>query len=1382
MLSSASSWLQLDRLEQAKVQVNTGSGGAFPCHFDLPAASDARRILTALLYLNPDWAEGDGGEVEILPFPFADSPLPPLDRRLVVFSSCTTLHRVRPFRGASSRVCINLWFEGEAQIPFPAPLRAPSVDERVLKVIRILRQQPVELRAFCKVWYSDLFVESLRDAFEASEALEAALQLHQTERQAVESRIAPATLRLLREFLPLRPVAEQVEEAAEMTDLFDGSVLQKCVKDNSQVLINCRNNRKILARVKAFDRHSNMVLENVRWPIWAQQGAIVVPIWLSSLPRLLPASPHGCRDHNRLFMPAMRILTILHTLAIAAAVRESDGVIETSCESSEVASARGGVLLQRTVLNRVRAILGSGQFLEHFEPKQNSNSTPGEGSIRHLPCGQLIKLNASYALDATCPSSCPLHVDPTSDSAKDFCQSMCVPEGACKRHNPKAPVGDPAIGSCRGAVVDGCEVPSEDGTDSCEECDGFFYLTKDRKCARKYAWALYVIAAVLVVVILLALAILVDLLMRPVTNEAGLEDALAYRSRQKLRMPNVDGSGRHLYPLSTNLCTGIVGGPGLALHFRFQAVIVIWAAVIASSWLLLALLVDYDLLVLGTKEFGTAVGCRQKGARQALFSIAFAGAFLTASIAVLSPLKAQIQTELGCTDAQTGLPAFATQFSQVAAAAFSGIFASQKGVSRRFVLSMSCAVVSVSTCLIVVKPSIGLLCVLRVFVGAGYACGMIIIPSLLVDYFPIPDRSYVFALFEVSCLLGGAFSYAIGAVIAEAMGWKAAVVTVGAPCLIASAAVNFIREPKQGINDVNVVEEGTSTIAKYHKVLSNQHFLVIVAVSIMNTFAESALADWFPTLLQRFDGQSVRTAGLECAFAGILGGLFGSILGAKAIRNFQESGKNIELLAPGMATMATIWPCLALLSFQMQNIFSIVALSAAYMSAFTLSSVCLSVLLTKVFPSSQISLAVSVRQLCTSGLGTAYNKASLQSLFSTEDEHAFRNCVLVAWGRATQRRLMWLKTWFLSFVYIFSFLGSVFFGARQLYFWERLDDNNDTMKDYALRLSGLPWLDGTVRMEEELKESLQLATGRTVVGVSVCWDYHEHQEAVRARLEKGEDVHQQGVVIRQDMGPFRSTLFHFEQMILAEDKEQLLSEDEFRDLLMSMRCCSTAFAVFETERARDEAAVLLSSGLAFRGTCLEASPAVREPHGVNWRNMRTTGLAGKLQRLGRGFALILVGVALYLGIFYAPYAWSILKFNYEGGQQPGIVYTIAFSLIVCVGNLMMAEMCSRVADTIGFEYKETRENCYMVLYLLAIVINVGLDIWTTYYMASQTFSCHDSFCSGYHRERFNQPRKSRYFLLHVSMCKTACVFSNTHLRWLEVMHYCTCATMKVSRL
>ncbi|VVT50037.1 uncharacterized protein SAPINGB_P002569 [Magnusiomyces paraingens] len=47
------------------------------------------------------------------------------------------------------------------------------------------------------------------------------------------------------------------------------SVLQSAVQDHSPVLISCRNNKKLLARVKAFDRHSNMVLENVK-EMWTE--------------------------------------------------------------------------------------------------------------------------------------------------------------------------------------------------------------------------------------------------------------------------------------------------------------------------------------------------------------------------------------------------------------------------------------------------------------------------------------------------------------------------------------------------------------------------------------------------------------------------------------------------------------------------------------------------------------------------------------------------------------------------------------------------------------------------------------------------------------------------------------------------------------------------------------------------------------------------------------------------------------------------------------------------------------------------------------------------------------------------------------------------------
>lgn len=216
-------WLKLDKLEQAKVQVNSGQGGAFPFHFDLPAVKGARRLLTVLLYLNPEWKEGDGGEVELIRFPFPQISVPPRDGQLVMFASCTTLHRVHPFVGHCGRVCLNLWFEGQAETPFPPPLPSTAdYDARAMKLVRILRQQPSELRAFCKVWYGNAMAESLRDAFEHSEELEAALALHFEEMKEVDSRISTETLEVLRECIPFcLPRIKEEQETSELLGLFD---------------------------------------------------------------------------------------------------------------------------------------------------------------------------------------------------------------------------------------------------------------------------------------------------------------------------------------------------------------------------------------------------------------------------------------------------------------------------------------------------------------------------------------------------------------------------------------------------------------------------------------------------------------------------------------------------------------------------------------------------------------------------------------------------------------------------------------------------------------------------------------------------------------------------------------------------------------------------------------------------------------------------------------------------------------------------------------------------------------------------------------------------------------------------------------------------------
>ena len=50
------------------------------------------------------------------------------------------------------------------------------------------------------------------------------------------------------------------EGNAHLTDLKSGpfSVLYRAVRDNTQVMVNMRNNHKLLGRVKAYDRHMNL--------------------------------------------------------------------------------------------------------------------------------------------------------------------------------------------------------------------------------------------------------------------------------------------------------------------------------------------------------------------------------------------------------------------------------------------------------------------------------------------------------------------------------------------------------------------------------------------------------------------------------------------------------------------------------------------------------------------------------------------------------------------------------------------------------------------------------------------------------------------------------------------------------------------------------------------------------------------------------------------------------------------------------------------------------------------------------------------------------------------------------------------------------------------
>jgi len=344
------------------------------------------------------------------------------------------------------------------------------------------------------------------------------------------------------------------------------------------------------------------------------------------------------------------------------------------------------------------------------------------------------------------------------------------------------------------------------------------------------------------------------------------------------------------------------------------------------------------------------------------------------------------------------------------------------------------------------------------------------------------------------------------------------------------------------------------------------------------------------------------------------------------------------------------------------------------------------------------------------------------------------NCILVAWGYETQQRLMWTKVLFLVCVYTFSFVGSLWFAIRQLRIFQDFDYKHKTMKDFVAMITNLPPLSGERLVENELKDSISSATGVPVIGVSVAWNFKDDEEDFLKHLEKS--------MIRRDpvlklhkanddanipkpegMNPLTSILYDLERKGLEPEteEEKVMSGAEVKERLKNIESSRTAFAVFETEALRDRAIQQLqeAGGLDFAGQKANIESILNEPDTVQWSSFGNASVAEQLSRLFIGFGAIFLALLFWSLVFYAPYAYAVMSFNYANGQQPGPIYGIAFSMVVVVGNQIMYEVCARVSDFVGFRFSDTRAVCYMILFTVACLWNVLVDMVTTYYVAEQ---------------------------------------------------------------
>jgi len=177
------------RSQTIKLQHNVGGGGCFPLHFDTDAAVDSRKV-TAIFYLNPEWREGDGGELVLYPFPKERVAVQPLSGRMALFSSPNMLHRVLPSRAA--RVCFTLWLTARPPLGLPGAGRPPR---------RPLGPQLEEVAAggdpwgvlgdhsyrkhLSKLFYAEEWAQSIKESHAESDARQAALDVLDKERGVI---------------------------------------------------------------------------------------------------------------------------------------------------------------------------------------------------------------------------------------------------------------------------------------------------------------------------------------------------------------------------------------------------------------------------------------------------------------------------------------------------------------------------------------------------------------------------------------------------------------------------------------------------------------------------------------------------------------------------------------------------------------------------------------------------------------------------------------------------------------------------------------------------------------------------------------------------------------------------------------------------------------------------------------------------------------------------------------------------------------------------------------------------------------------------------------------------------------------------------------------
>jgi MFS family permease len=265
---------------------------------------------------------------------------------------------------------------------------------------------------------------------------------------------------------------------------------------------------------------------------------------------------------------------------------------------------------------------------------------------------------------------------------------------------------------------------------------------------------------------------------------------------------------------------------------------------------------------------------------------------------VIGALTEPIRTEFGLSDAQVGLLGSAFIWLYALVGVPLGRMADRS--SRRRLLAGGMAAWAALTATAAVAASFAMLLFSRLGFAVGEAVVAPAATSWIGDLFPAERRARPLALFMLGVPVGGALSYFCSGPVAQAFGWRTAMVLAAAPALVLAPLLLRLREPERG-----ATEHGS--IAAILRIPTM--WWIILSGALLN-FNMYAIGTFLPAFLSRLHGLTLARSGMATgvvfAVGGVAGGWLAGRLGDRVARRC-DNGRMLCAAALALAGVPVAW-------------------------------------------------------------------------------------------------------------------------------------------------------------------------------------------------------------------------------------------------------------------------------------------------------------------------------------------------------------------------------------------------------------------------------------------------------------------------------------------